>query len=443
MGYKKNITPNIDALARESVVFTNAFSVGPNTPYSFPAILTSTFPLDYQGVRKMERPRVFMSEAFREQGYTTAAFHSNPFLSEYFGYNQGWDFFEDITPSYDQGRLERFKGKKINIILSGLKDVFRDLLRKVTSNTFPQFFFWVLYLGIKIRGSKDSFKVKAEYINQTVREFIDSAEDKPFFVWIHYMDAHDPYLSKGRYLHGDPLSYSEIVGRHLIVYVKQDNLHKKPVKKFVEKNIEKSIDLYDQQIEYVDEQIGNLLGFLKEKNIYQNSIVCLASDHGEEFMEHGEGCHHNKLYNELLHVPLLIKTPESDSKTMGKKVSLINLAPTLCTLTGLSSSPSFKGKNLFEDTDPLVFHQAASKANPGQEEKFALQRLNQCQMACQSNDWKYIIDYGVPKEELYNLSKDPEEQNDVSQSEPEILSQMRKIVEDFKKNNPPLSLVNR
>jgi arylsulfatase A-like enzyme len=89
MGYGKGISPNIDKLAGESVVFNNAFAVGPVTPHSFPSILTSTYPLDYQGPRKIERPRKLISEVLKEKGFITAAFHSNAYLSNFFGYNRG------------------------------------------------------------------------------------------------------------------------------------------------------------------------------------------------------------------------------------------------------------------------------------------------------------------------------------------------------------------
>ncbi len=133
MGYQKNISRNIDGLAKESVVFTQAFATGSSTPYSFPSILTSTYALDYQGP-KIEKPRVLISESFKNAGYITAAFHANPFLSDFFGYNQGWDYFEDVTLPF--GKLE-----KKNI----LRDFLRELFKRALLFLSPSFFFKIKY----------------------------------------------------------------------------------------------------------------------------------------------------------------------------------------------------------------------------------------------------------------------------------------------------------
>jgi len=136
MGYKKEISPNLDKFSKECFVFANAFAVGPNTPYSFPAILTGTYPLDYQGPRKMERPRVFISEHLKKKGFVTAAIHSNPRLSSFFGYNRGWDFFEDITPPLQISYTKSFK-KALKKKASQLFNFFLFL--------FPQLFFRLKY----------------------------------------------------------------------------------------------------------------------------------------------------------------------------------------------------------------------------------------------------------------------------------------------------------
>lgn len=442
MGYGKDITPNLDKLAEESVVFRNAFATGPISPHSVPSILTSTFPLDYQGPRKMERPRVFISEVLKENGFVTAAFHSSPFLSDFFGYNKGWDYFKDIVPSYDQDRFKDLKSRKINVIFSKITNFCSGLLKKISSSTFPQLYFWALFAALRIRGSQDILKVKAEKINKLVQEFIDAEKEKSFFVWAHYMDIHDPYISKKRYLQSSPLSYSEIVGRHLVTYSKQNNCQKKIVKKFVKNNIEKSIELYDQIIEYVDEQIGNLIDFLKKKNIYQNTIIIITADHGDAFFEHGAIGHSINLYNELLRVPLLIRIPGAQPGRIDKKVSLIDIASTICDVLCIRKPSSFKGGNLFEDGGKSIFYQTATNTKNNSDLFLTdINEISQCKMGCQHDSWKYIIDYDQGKEQLYNLKEDPGEEEDLVDENSEILLAMRKKVEDFIRENPPLSLV--
>lgn len=431
MGYEKNISLNIDKLAQESTIFTRAFANGPTTPCSFPSILTSTYPLDYQGPKTIDKPRVLLSEALKEQGYITAAFHSNPWLSDFFGYNRGWDFFEDINYSTNISS-ENF-----------LKKLFKEL----TLSTFPQLLFWTMYLKYRIKKDpRNKFKIKASFINQIVRDFIYSVktEKSPFFIWIHYMDIHSPYLAQDSYYsENKPCSYSELIGDY-VSSMWSTYAHKKALKKFIKNNfkkyIKKTLSFYDQAIECVDRGVGELLDFLKKEEVYHNSIICLTADHGDEFLEHG-GIGHNtaKLYNELLHVPFLIKLPESQNQTVKKKVSLIDLASTICDLVGIKPPSSFKGKNLFERKEDLIFHQVSSLLRKTKDWKGAIKKLSQYKVACQSNTWKYILDQGTGVEELYNLSKDSKEQNNLSQFEPEVLSQMRKKVQEFKKENPPLS----
>ena len=94
-----------------------------------------------------------------------------------------------------------------------------------------------------------------------------------------------------------------------------------------------------------------------------------------------------------------------------KNVSLIDLTPTLCDLVGIEKDPTFKGKNLFNENASLVFHQSAFSEKEGH--RLEIERLDQCRVACQFDNWKYILDHGTGKEELYNLSKDPKEKNNV------------------------------
>jgi arylsulfatase A-like enzyme len=203
-------------------------------------------------------------------------------------------------------------------------------------------------------------------------------------------------------------------------------------------------DFYDQGIKYLDERIGDLIEFLKKENIYQDTIIVLVADHGDEFLEHQGGGHTTNLYNEILKVPLLIKIPGENSEKIDRKISLIDLSPTICYLAGIDLDPSFKGKNLLNSKEEMIFHQTAVNPKDGWNISFTdIKEINQCKMACQSDKWKYIINYGTQEEELYDLQNDPKEKNNILKTEPKILSQMRERMKEFKKENPPLSLVNK
>lgn len=447
MGYQKDISPNIDALAGESAIFTKAFSVGPNSPHSFPAILTSTYPLDYQGLYKIEKPRKLLSEFLKERGYITAAFHSTPYLSDFFGYNKGWDFFEYIFSPLGSGQLPD-KGKVARFKLN-FKDSLKRLFKGFLVGFYPKLLFQLMHRGYKSRAFKEKSgdsedegsQITAERINEMIKNFISSVknEEKPFFLWVHYMDIHSPYFPRENREKGRPLSFAEFVSAWLPGYLEYSG--KRAFRKFIQPYFKMMNDFYDQGVRYLDGEISKLFNFLKENNVYQNSIICLTSDHGEEFLEHGEGFHNPKLYNELLHVPLLIKIPGEKNQRIETKVSQIDLPSTLCELAGIVSSSSFKGGNFFTNGREMIFHQSGLGEKGKMNGWIEIEVLRECKFACQSDGWKYILDYPKKREELYNLCQDPKEQNNLLKREPAVLAEMRQKIEEFKKENPPLSLL--
>ena len=149
----RGYSPFLDSLAPESVVFTRAHSVAPYTQASFPGLLTSSYLFDAPRAQKLSRGRTMISEALREKGIQTAAFHSNPYLSAFFGWDRGWDTFYD-----------------------SMEDDVDDY-------------------SPYIRGGAINAKVDA-WLASRARE----GGGKPFFLWVHYMDVHEPYVPDRRHI---------------------------------------------------------------------------------------------------------------------------------------------------------------------------------------------------------------------------------------------------
>jgi len=436
MGYKKNISPNLDRLAEESTVFTQAYVVGPNSSHSFPSILTSTYPLDYQALH-IDENRELLSEVLKKQGYLTACLQTSPFLSGYFGYNRGWDYFEDIAVPVPKSKFFNpysFRGR------------LQDILIKLSINSSPHIFFGLLYLRNKIKNlfkETKPYKTGAPFINKIIKDFIGANKDgeKPFFLWAHYQDVHGPFIPYDCRYQERPLTYLELIGRNLPTLIANYPSKNKSFKKFARKHIGKTIEFYNDGIKYFDEQFGDLLNFIEKENIGQETILCITSDHGDELLEHGGVGHYDsKLYNEILHVPLLLKIPGQMGKRIEEKVSLIDLAPTLCDLAGVKKPASYKGKNLFEDKEDFIFHQASFSGKKDFWQTIKPGKLDNCAIACQSGEWKYILDYSSRKEELYNLREEEGEQNNLIKIKPEIAIQMKEKLSKFLEDNPPFSL---
>ena len=297
-------------------------------------------------------------------------------------------------------------------------------------------------LGILRTTPKDT--PRAAFVNQIVKDFISSTrrEGAPLFCWIHYMDLHLPYLPYECYFRDKKFSYLELISKELPGFLSQKYFFKKPFEKFSRKYLGKTIDFYDQGIKYLDEQIGDLMEFLKKENIYQDALIFFVADHGDEFLEHQGAGHSTNLYNEVLRVPLLIKDKRSAPTVINRKVSLIDLCPTICNLGEAGKELAFKGKDLLIEKRDIIFHQAAVNPKDGWNASLTeIERLKQCKVGCQSDKWKYVFDYGSGKEELYDLIRDPKERDNLVDSCPEITTQMREKIKEFEKENPPLSLV--
>lgn len=433
MGYSRRVSPHIDALARESIIFSRAFATGPITPHSFPAILTSTYPLDYRGPKRITRAQKLVSEVLKEQGFVTAAFHANAFLAEFFGYNRGWDFFEDLEVPEDPLSFQETRATTI------LKRIFRRSSLRLA----PQFFFGVGYLRYRLK--REGPKIKGALLTQLVKDFISSLKTgAPFFGWLHYMDVHPPYFGH-RYYQEKPLSFSQYRASYAAPLL--SHYPSRRLRKIAQRQLPLTHRLYDEGIEAVDEQIGSLISFLKARSLYDSCIIILTADHGEEFLEHGGGSHSTKLYNELLHVPLLIRMPGYPPRLIKNPVSLLDLPPTICDLLKIKRPFSFKGENIFSRSAAPVFHQTGLGRGGGffssEIELIGyceIEKISQCQFAYQTADWKYILDYGSGREELYDLVKDAKEQVNLIPLKPPVINQMRETIEIFIKENPPLSL---
>ena len=166
---------------------------------------------------------------------------------------------------------------------------------------------------------------------------IQNTAGRPWFIYAHTMAPHDPYEP--------PAPYDTKFARVQHVGTEE------------EISRQKTIEQYDGEIGYVDEQFGRLVAELKRLGQYDNTLIVLLSDHGEEFWEHGGEIHGTSLYEELLGVPLIVKLPgnESAGKTRAALVQTIDIAPTILELVGAAAEPRFQGAS-FTDIigDPML-----------------------------------------------------------------------------------------
>lgn len=417
LGYDRRLSPNIDQLAAKSVLFRQAFATGPRTTESFPAIQASTYPLAFGATFTLPKHLRTLAEVLRHQGYATAAFHSNPFLLSKFGYGRGFAHYWD---SREKTAISSKVGARVALRLdpdSRLYRFLRRLIRRFETQT-----------GV-------SFYVRAEDINRRAVDWLWQAS-QPFFLWIHYMDMHYPFSPPERCVRQvRPKGVSKQQQARLMVQTLEEPAS------VTEDGARIYRDLYDAGLLYVDENVGALLNDLREMGHLDNTAVFLTADHGEEFREHGDFGHGAgihvpdaglppiKLYDELLHVPLIIHAPALGRAAgqVDALASLVDLPPTIVDLLGLPAVDSWHGRSLL----PLM----QAKVDQVRKEVFSEYAVrgrgfSKPVVACRTDRWKYIHDGAFDRHQLYDLVADPEEQHNLYCSGIPALSDLQDRVGD-------------
>jgi len=199
----------------------------------------------------------------------------------------------------------------------------------------------------------------------------------------------------------------------------------KRIEELSEDELKGIISLYEKEVKYVDSEIGSFLEVLEQMDIdLENTYIILTADHGEEFMEHGELEHHRKLYDELIHVPLVICGPGiSGNKEIRDQVSLIDITPTILDLLDYKPVNNFQGSSLI----PLIKCENVPKRAAISEYCYI---ENIKGYSLRTEEHKYILKMENRKtySELYNVLKDPQEINNIAGEEVELTRKFEKIL---------------
>lgn len=431
-GNEKNISPHIDQFAEKAVLFEKAYSTGPNTFSSFPSLLTGCYPQCYKDVSygDLLEKRPPLPEILLNRGYKTGAFHSNPYLSQIFGYDRGFDvFFDSFSEEVNKSptTLSNAIGTKLLRALHS-ETLFSPLIRFFNRaiGLLKRFENWTHDLmDVEVIEAHLGY-TRATEITDKAQEFIQAhTKSGPFFLWLHYMDPHTPLMPPSKYV-------KDIYG---IEIEKEESLalYRKQVSKrctLSEQEIQKLKMLYSAEIKYLDEEIGRLFDYLRDNSLTNNSTIALTADHGEEFNEHGDFLHKEKLYDELLHVPLIIRDPTLSRKRIRTSVSLVDLVPTLSHLLQVqvedeqsvinqSLLPLIQGKSKKRSKIISLVAQTKMLQTPSKSLKIALREGN----------WKIIHNKGG-RDELYNLKDDPQEKKNLIKREKRVARKMLKTLRD-------------
>jgi len=332
LGARRGLTPNLDRVAREGLVFTNAFAQAPATVVSAATILTGTYPQTHRASEfgvPLALALPYLPDLLRAGGYRTAAFVGSILLDPRSGPFQGYDRGLDV---YDAGFHQSQRGES-------------------------------RFQSVERHGDQ----VVTRAIN-----WLAANKPRPLFLWVHLQDPHAPYVS------------------------------------------------YDRAIAAADAAVGKLVTFLRSQSLYDGSLIVIASSQGESLGAHGEDTHGIFLYDETIHVPLVLKLPRNQmaGKQVKNRARLLDIAPTVLAEVGLPIPAQMQGQSLMR---------VAQSSSQGDQPAYARSELPRLGFGCSViESWragKYLY-IRAPKPELYDLSLDPNTTHNLAQSAKATLETM-------------------
>ena len=404
-GYPRATSPAIDALGEGGVVFDRAMAQWPKTGPSFATLFTGQYPhttgLTHKAALRVNDAYLTLPELMRHAGFTTAAVVSNGVLAKRLGWNQGFETYRETWT-----------------------------LSSEKSNDPKEYRRWI----------------NAQRVNQLALPLLDEhRDDERLFVWLHYSDPHAPYVLPEGF--DNPFEGDEY-------YVGDETVeleNPRATALGTRRDLKHYVAAYDANILVADQHIDAVLDHARELGLLDDALVIFSADHGESLGEHAYYFGHGRLpYNDGLHVPLFFSYPEHRRgelapRRVAQTVELIDLYPTLRQLFAPDSEvPGLEGESLA----PLLFADPPTDEGEG-EEKDDTKRDQSTGFAfsgagggsplthyrtVQDRQWKLVYHPPLPTRngerpelwELYDLTTDPGETNNLLDLHPNELRRLRR-----------------
>ncbi len=375
------LTENMDRIGRDGTIFDNAYSASSWTLPAVASIMTGLPPrthgaTDWAAILSTEFDTI--AEHFSNAGYKTAGMGDNFFLAPRGNMSQGFHYYRWYPTPWVQAQAFR----------AG----------------FAHWLWTLPLLGLTTTVS----------LTDNAIAWVEEHAEDDFFFWLHLYDPHIPFTPPEEFMPGGV--YPEMgEGFWNVPRVRMGHFARTQEERQWIKS------LYDGEVRYVDHHIGRLLDTLQARGIYDDALIILTSDHGEEFWDHDGFEHGHTLYDELIHVPLLVKAPGGgEGARVGTRVSTQALLPTISDLTGLGVAPPDPQNPSFAASvaDPAAHYPDYPIASGATLYYSAMDSVI-------TGDNKYIKDHVTQRESLYDLATDPGEHDSLTHSHPEGVSEGR------------------
>ena len=374
MGYERETTPILDEMADEGLVFENAVASGVPTIASMTSVMTGRHSLASPEIgfntqqREQVTSRPTIAEVLSEAGYDTGALSPNPPASSYFGFDEGFDWFEDFLAE-DKGVIERAWNRVFQNSMDGggLSTYLRLARNVITKNEI-------------LRPWEDFY--------EKIQTWRAEAEE-PYFLWVLLLEPHHPWMPPS-----DIQQWSSRTDKYQAFEQYWEMFNKGWTPDFSTAERQRLINLYDDATRYGDQFLAQLRSDFGD----DDPVIAVHADHGEEFGKHGRYGHQPFLYEDLTHVPLVLYNA-GESGRVERPVELRQLAPTLAEL-GDAQHP-FDAPGLLDDspdrTRPWVLSKVFAEGNR--------------RVAVRTRSGKYIEERDT--QQLYDLTTDKDEQRNL------------------------------
>lgn len=404
-GYARQTSPEIDRLAKQGVQFENAFAPSSWSLPSHASLLTGLYPFEH-GMQNVE-PMPWLGwgneamhglptlgEALQKRGYRTGAFSANRvYFTSNVGLGRGFIHFEDYFYSPADSFVRTLFGREFARIYLSRSD--KSLVRRILRRMGFTALLDRDTEGWEKNGGPRGVRKRASVVNDELLRWIDTDNDKsqqhPFFAFLNYMDAHDPY--------GAPAGHPKPSWDHGTV-----------------------TDQYDDGVNYADHYIGLLMQSLQQRGLANHTLVIITSDHGESLGEHGLHFHASALYRELIQVPLIIWYPGHVPAGLQIATPVTNIAIPSTIMDLLAGNPGetvFPGPALIalwknpQASSPWPHPLAELAQNDINPEKAAVPTAADGPMqTLVTPDWHLIVHKNLG-EQLYHWIADPGESHDL------------------------------
>lgn len=361
-GYPRNTTPNIDRLAQESLVFEHAFSECPNTSCSIPNLIS--------GVPFMNLGTVFHGKRIPDE-VTSLAEYLKPLGYRTVGFSSNPN--NSVARNSHQG-FDHFE---------------------------------------RLWGAHRQAQLAAETI-------LEQPLDSPLFLQLHLLPPHQPYKPSPEFDLFTAPAYTGPVEPKIGL-----RRYSAGLSTFSSADLEQLIALYDGNLRMADDAVEQVLVALKRSGRWQDTLVLLTSDHGEAFGEHGDFQHNSTVFDEMLHVPFILRLPGGEVPSAvdtRRLVALADAVPTILGYLGLEPRPEVWGIDLLSpqamDEEPrFLYHRTF--------------HLDRPLLAIRDERWKAVTGKGLRMPLLFDLASDPEERFDISAERPEVFSGLALRLRDF------------